>query len=169
MGNGSPRGVLATCGPARTGQEHSLFLLEVGRVFICGPYHDGQLGLGPTHALAPANNDLLCGGGIAGPWEVRFPFPTQAGENHWHRGELSKEYGVDRISLFWEVVGRPVSWDLTLAGSESLSPNCLIWSGGTPPGRLRWTARPRFIHHELTFPLAFVAVFVLRACLVYNR
>ena len=31
------------------GQELFVFLLEAGRVFTCGTYYDGQLGLGLTH------------------------------------------------------------------------------------------------------------------------
>jgi len=57
------------------GEFHSMFfLLDDGRVFVCGAYDSGQLGLGPEHILASVNkvHHPMVRAGIAVPREVWF-------------------------------------------------------------------------------------------------
>ena len=64
------------------GEFHSVFLLDDGRVFTCGAYDSGQLGLGPGHILASVNKVYhpRTRVGIVVPREVRFPFPSRKRE-----------------------------------------------------------------------------------------
>lgn len=64
------------------GEFHSVFLLDDGRVFTCGAYDSGQLGLGPGHILASVNKVYhpRTRVGIVVPREVRFPFPSRRRE-----------------------------------------------------------------------------------------
>lgn len=58
------------------GQFHSLFLLEDGRVFACGRYDGGQLGLDPEDREKHARDWHS----ISTPREVQFPFPPSEQE-----------------------------------------------------------------------------------------
>jgi regulator of chromosome condensation len=79
------------------GDFHSMFLLEDGRVFSCGKYTSGQLGLGPEHILKSENekHHPHVQSGITVPREIRFPFPS---------GTPEKIIGIEagyRRSMAW--------------------------------------------------------------------
>ena len=64
------------------GEFHSVFLLDDGRVFTCGVYDSGQLGLGQGGILASINKVYhpRTRVGIAIPREVQFPLPSHKRE-----------------------------------------------------------------------------------------
>ena len=89
----TPRRVLTMCkgGPVLAGSRvvditcgefHSMFLLDDGRVFTCGAYDSGQLGLGPGNIIASVNkvHHPRVRAGIASPREVQFHFPSRKRE-----------------------------------------------------------------------------------------
>ncbi|KAF9647737.1 RCC1/BLIP-II [Thelephora ganbajun] len=99
------------------GEFHSIFLLDDGRVFTCGAYDSGQLGLGPSHILASVNkiNHPRVRAGIAVPREVRFPFPLRKRE---------RIIGIEadsRRSMAW-TESHPFVWGMGNVGELGLGP-----------------------------------------------
>lgn len=100
------------------GEFHSMLLLDDGRVFICGAYDSGQLGLAPGHILASVNkvHHPRVRAGIAAPREVRFPFPS---------GKLERIIGIEadsRRSMAW-TESHLFVWGMGNVGELGLGPN----------------------------------------------
>ena len=100
------------------GEFHSLFLLNDGRVFACGAYDSGWLGLGPGHILVSVNkvHHPRVRAGIAVPREVRFPFPS---------GKRERIVGIEadsRRSRAW-TESHLFVWGMGNVGELGLGPN----------------------------------------------
>lgn len=100
------------------GEFHSMFLLDDGRVFTCGAYDSGQLGLGPGPTLASVNKAYHPGvlKGIALPLEVWFPFPSRKRE---------RIIGIEadsRRSMAW-TRSHLFVWGMGNVGELGLGPN----------------------------------------------
>jgi len=90
------------------GEFHFVFLLDDGRIFTCGAYDGGKLGLGPGHILVPVNkvHHPSVRISIAEPREVRFPFPSR---------KLVRIMGIEADSR------RSMAWT---------EPHLLVWGMG---------------------------------------
>ena len=110
---GSSRVVDVACG-----EFHSVFLLDDGRVFTCGAYDSGQLGLGPGHILACVNKVYhpRVRVGITVPREVRFPFPPCK----WER--IIGIEADSRRSMAW-TESHLFAWGMGNVGELGLGPN----------------------------------------------
>jgi len=99
------------------GEFHSMFLFDDGRVFTCGAYDSGQLGLGLDYILASVNkvHHPRVRAGIAVPREVWFPFPSRRWE---------KIIGIEadsRRSMAW-TKSHLFAWGMGNVGELGLGP-----------------------------------------------
>ena len=99
------------------GEFHSMFLLDDGRVFTCGAYDSGQLGLGPEHILASVNkvHHPMVQAGISIPREVWF-------SSHSYKRE--KVIGIEadsRRSMAW-TESQLFVWGMGNVGELGLGP-----------------------------------------------
>lgn len=99
------------------GEFHSVFLLQDGRVFTCGAYDSGQLGLGPVNTLVSVNkvHHPRIRTGIAVPLEVHFPFPS---------GGVERIIGIEadsRRSMAW-TKSHLYLWGMGNVGELGLGP-----------------------------------------------
>jgi len=74
MSKGSPILAGARVTDIACGEFHSVFLLDDGRVFACGAYDSGQLGLGRVASVNKMHNPRIRDSNAV-PKEVKFPFP----------------------------------------------------------------------------------------------
>ena len=99
------------------GEFHSVFLLDDGRVFTCGAYDSGQLGLGPARVLASVNkvHHPRVRVGVAIPRQVRFPALSR---------EWERIVGIEadsRRSMAW-TKSRLFVWGMGNVGELGLGP-----------------------------------------------
>ena len=122
------------------GEFHSIFPLDDGRIFACGGYDSGQLGLDPGGVLAPIKN-------VHHPYvqtvpgQVRFPHPLRKWE---------KIIEVDsRRSMAW-TESHLFAWGMGNVGELGLGPTVGEIFQPTlveaRPGQLQWAAQPRVIY-----------------------